>query len=128
MSRLLGDDLILSTQDPVELDHHSEPEPDLAILKYRSDLYTQSHPKASDVSLIIEVADSTLEKDQKIKLPLYAAAAIQEVWIINLQDQQIEVSTEPSKEGYRNCHIYRSRDSIQNDLIGELAVSEVLIS
>ncbi|MBX2873051.1 MAG: Uma2 family endonuclease [Saprospiraceae bacterium] len=128
LSRLLGEDAILSVQDTVELNQHSEPEPDLAILRYRKDLYTQAHPKPEDVFLIIEVADSTLEKDQKIKLPLYAATGIEEVWIINLQDNQVEVSTEPSDLGYRNCHIYRKGDAISNHLIGELAVSDVLIA
>ncbi len=128
LSRILGEDTILSVQDPVELNQHSEPEPDLAILRYRKDLYTQAHPKPEDILIIIEVSDSTLEKDQKIKLPLYAATGIEEVWIINLQDKQLEVSTEPSEQGYRNCHIYRAGDIIRHNSIGELAVSDILIT
>lgn len=126
--KILGDDFIVSTQNPVELNHNSEPEPDLAILKYQNDLYTKSHPKPIDVVLIVEVADTSLEKDREIKLPLYAAAGIAEAWIVNLQDQQIEVSTQPSEKGYSNRHIYRIGDTIQHELIGKLAVSEVLIT
>jgi len=128
LSPLLGEDYIVSVQDPVELDRYSEPEPDLAILKYRKDLYTQSHPKPSDVLLIIEVADSSLEKDREIKLPLYAAAGIEEAWTINLQDQQIEVNTEPTAKGYSNKHIYRKGDIITHSLIGKLEVDRVLIT
>ena len=128
LGKILGDNFIISAQNPVELSQNSEPEPDLAVLKYRDDLYTKSHPQPADVLLVIEVADSSLDKDREIKLPLYAAAGIEEVWIVNLQDQQIEVSTEPSDQGYSNCHIYRKGDTIQHDLIGALAVSDVLIS
>ncbi|GJM33927.1 MAG: hypothetical protein DHS20C18_29280 [Saprospiraceae bacterium] len=111
----------------IELNQSSEPEPDLAILKYCDDLYTKSHPKPSDVLLIIEVADTFLEKDRAIKLPLYAAAEIREVWIINLEEQQIEVSTEPGEKGFSNLHIYRKGEIVEHALIGELIVSEVLI-
>lgn len=125
---LLGSDVIISVQDPIELNHYSEPKPDLAVLKYRDDLYIKSHPQPTDVLLIIEVAESTLEKDRKIKLPLYAAAGITETWIVNLEGQQIEVSKEPSKKSYSNCHIYRKEDTIQHELLGALAVNKVLIA
>ncbi|GJM33162.1 MAG: hypothetical protein DHS20C18_21630 [Saprospiraceae bacterium] len=128
LSEILDNDVIISVQDPVELNQYSEPEPDLAILKYRDDLYTKSHPKPADVLLVIEVADTSLEKDRAIKLPLYAAAGIREVWIINLEEQQIEVSTEPGEKGYSNLHIYRKGEIVEHALIGELNVSEVLIT
>lgn len=128
LGKLLGDDVVISVQDPVELGIYSEPEPDLAILKYREDLYIHSHPQPSDVLLIIEVADSSLEKDREIKLPLYAAAGIGETWIVNLRDQQIEVSTEPTSKGYSNNHIYRKGDTIEYGLIPVLAVSKVFIA
>ena len=54
------------------------------------------HPRPADVFLLVEVADSTLTKDRTMKLPLYAAHDIPELWIVNLVDQQIEVYTEAS--------------------------------
>lgn len=128
LGKKLGDDFIISIHHPVELNRNSEPEPDLMILNHREDFFTKSHPQPADVILLIEVADSTLEKDRKIKLPLYAAAGITETWIVNLQDQQIEVSTEPSEKGYSNCHIYRKGDTILHELLEEVAVSEVLVA
>lgn len=118
LGKILGDDFIISIHHPVELNRYSEPEPDLMILNHREDFFTKSHPQPDDVILLIEVADSSQEKDREIKLPLYAAAGIEEVWIVNLQDQQIEVSTEPNEKGYSNIHIYRKGDRIQHELIG----------
>ena len=57
-------------------------------------------PDLADVYLLVEVSDSTLIKDRTIKLPLYAAHGIPELWIVNLVDQQIEVYTEPHGEEY----------------------------
>ncbi len=61
---------ILGVQDPVRLDEHSEPEPDIALLKRRDDDYARSHPTPEDVFLIIEVAETFAEYDRRIKLPL----------------------------------------------------------
>ncbi len=127
-SKLLHNDFIVSIQDPVELNKLSEPEPDLAILKFREDIYTQNNPKPSDVLLIVEVADSSLENDRSVKLPLYAQAGIPETWIVNLQDQQIEVSTEPSEKGYANVHIYRPGDKIEHPLLNiAIVVNDVFV-
>src|SRR5712672_3653961 len=48
---------IIAVQDPVHLDHHSEPQPDLMLLKPASDFYRKRHPKPEDVFLLIEVSD-----------------------------------------------------------------------
>jgi Uma2 family endonuclease len=83
-SRLVGDESIISVQDPIALDDFSEPEPDIALLKPRADLYRKAHPAATDVYLIVEVADTSLRFDRERKIPLYAAAGIPEVWLIDL--------------------------------------------
>ena len=124
----LTEDFILDVQNPVELSEYSEPEPDLAILKFKADFYSSAHPKPEDVELLIEVADSTLQKDRKVKLPLYAEAGIKEVWIVNLKEQQIEVSTEPHQLGYSNLHTYRKGDQIQHAILGIVVVDDILIS
>jgi Uma2 family endonuclease len=58
------------------------------------------HPRPADVYLLVEVSDSTLGKDRTVKLPLYAAYGIPELWIVNLVDKQIEVYTEPHGNEY----------------------------
>jgi Uma2 family endonuclease len=81
---------IIATQNPVLLNNNSEPQPDLAILRYRQDFYSLAHPTPDDVLLIIEVSDSTLKFDREVKVPLYASEGIVEIWIVNLQDQVVE--------------------------------------
>ena len=58
------------------------------------------HPRPADVYLLVEVSDTTLAKDRGVKLPLYAAHDIPEVWIVNLVDRQIEVYTNPHGEEF----------------------------
>jgi Uma2 family endonuclease len=123
---ILDKNHIISVQDPIHIDDRSEPEPDIAILQYREDYYTQSHPTPKETLLVIEVANSSLEKDQKVKLPLYAKAGIPEVWIVNLQDHQLEQYREPSEKGYSSIRILRSKDSVENGVIGSLEVEKVL--
>src|SRR5262249_33176437 len=93
---------IVSTQDPLHLDDHSEPQPDLMLLKPRDDEYTTRHPQPDDVYLLIEVSDSTIEYDRTEKLSAYGRAGIPEVWIVNLNELTIEVYREPHFAGYDN--------------------------
>jgi Uma2 family endonuclease len=84
-------------QNPVHLSDRSEPQPDLALVKRPSSRYLSCHPTAADIFLLIEVSDSTLNYDHEIKIPLYAKAAIPEVWIVNLESEMIEVYRQPNK-------------------------------
>lgn len=69
LSHWLGKDYIIHVQNPLEIDKFTEPEPDVMVLKFREDFYIKSHPKPEDTLLLIEVADSSLEKDRAVKLP-----------------------------------------------------------
>jgi Uma2 family endonuclease len=86
---------ILAVGDPVRLDDYSEPQPDIMLVKPSADFYQERHPQPSDVYLLIEVADTSLERDLNEKLPVYARSGIQEVWIVNLNEQTIEVYRQP---------------------------------
>ena len=94
------DRFIVAVQDPVRLNDLSEPQPDLMLLRPRSDDYGDGHPGPEDVFLLIEVADSTLEFDRTEKIPAYGASGISEVWLVNLPEQKIEVYREPHFTGY----------------------------
>ncbi|MCR9050559.1 MAG: Uma2 family endonuclease [Phaeodactylibacter xiamenensis] len=117
---------VFTAQNPIHLDDYSEPEPDISILQYRSDLYKRSHPTAEETVVLIEVADSSLEKDRDIKLPLYASHGIPEVWIVNLQDKQIERYCSPGPKGYTDIHIFLPGDEIATDFMKAVEVSAVL--
>ncbi|QEP42901.1 Uma2 family endonuclease [Ectothiorhodospiraceae bacterium BW-2] len=99
---------IVTVQDPLRLDAHSEPEPDLMLLRYRDDFYSHAHPTAADVLLLIEVADSTLRYEREVKLPLYAQHGVSEVWIINLEAAQLECYREVDStlKSYRQIERY----------------------
>jgi Uma2 family endonuclease len=51
------------------------------------------------VLLVVEVADSSLRLDAEVKLPLYARAAVPEVWIFDLSRERLLLSSEPQRNG-----------------------------
>lgn len=108
--RLSGERWLVWPQNPVTLDEHSEPQPDVVLLKPSADDYTSHSPTPEDVFLLIEVADSSLTVDRQNKLPLYANAGIREVWIVNLLERVIEIYREPNSNGYVSKKILRAGD------------------
>ncbi|MDP5170896.1 MAG: Uma2 family endonuclease [Bacteroidia bacterium] len=127
LHHLLQGKAMVSTQNPIAIPHFSEPEPDIALLKPRADYYAENHPLPADVFLVIEVADSSLEKDREVKLPIYAAAGIPAYWIVNLSDQQIEVFESPANGVYKAHTIATIRDLVELPSLGiEIAVNKVI--
>jgi Uma2 family endonuclease len=100
LNKLLGDNATIGVQDPVILDDLSEPEPDLSILEFREDFYHNAYPQPHEVVLTIEVSDSSLYYDWNTKLPIYAKAGIPECWMVNLEDEQIEIHKKPMQGDY----------------------------
>ena len=92
----------------------SQPEPDFSVVREVADDYTSRHPTAGDTGLLVEVADSSLLRDQRDKARIYARADIATYWIVNLQDRRIEVYTQPS--GPTAAPAY---GSVQNYLPGD---------
>jgi Uma2 family endonuclease len=103
---------IIYVQSSLRLDSHSEPQPDLVLLKPRSDFYEAELPKPSDVLLIIEVADSSISYDRDVKVPLYAEAGIEEFWLVDINNRILTSYTSPAPDGYAKSHRFRSGDSI----------------
>jgi len=108
----LGGAAQVSAQNPVLLDDYSQPEPDVALLKPRSDFYSKEHPAARDVLLIVEVADTSVEYDRQVKAPLYARAGVVEMWLVNLHADVLEVYTRPENGTYRDRKEFARGDSI----------------
>jgi Uma2 family endonuclease len=109
---LLGPRGLVSPQNPVVLDRHAEPQPDLAVLKPRTGCYRDAHPAPQDVWLLIEVADTTLEYDRAEKLPLYAEAGIAEVWLVNLPADAVEVHRQPRDGRYPGARTARRGETV----------------
>ena len=119
---------IVRVQNPVQLDDYSEPQPDIAVLKCRDDFYRHAHPRPEDVLLVIEVSDSTLEYDRKVKVPLYARAGIPEAWVVNLPEECIEVYSDPAGGEYQTVRSYARGRRLQSHTLASLRllVSKVL--
>lgn len=111
-SNVLGDLAIISVQNPVVLNEFSEPEPDLAILKWRDDFYSQFHPGPPDILLVIEIAETSVAYEREVKLPVYARSGVPEVWLADIAAETVTAHAEPANGVYRNVRTYRRGDSI----------------
>ena len=77
----------------------------------------------------MEVADSSVLFDKRIKLPRYAAAGIPEVWIVNIPEERIEVYGRPSSSGYavsRLLSAFDLADAERVSALGRIPVEELL--
>jgi Uma2 family endonuclease len=110
-------------QNPLRLDEYSEPQPDLAILKPRATHYRTSKPAPGDVLVVIEVSDSTLEYDRKVKMPLYAGAGIPEAWLVNLPEECVEVYSDPAGGEYQSVRSYARGEVVRSRSLAALRVS-----
>ena len=107
---------------------NSRPEPDVTLLRWRDDYYANARPTPQDVLLVIEVAESSVQRDRTVKGPLYAEAGIPEYWIVNLQDSVIEVYSDPIEGAYKQTSKAKRGDTLPlpADLGGAVQVSEIL--
>ena len=97
----LADRARVDVQSSFAAPDESEPEPDLLVAPLGD--YLDAPPDKA--WLIVEVADSSLERD-RAKARLYAAAGVTEYWIINLLDKHVEVHREPQAGGYARVTSY----------------------
>jgi Uma2 family endonuclease len=110
---LLADQSVfVSTQDPIQLDDFSEPEPDLAIVRGTALDYVDHHPRSQEIYLVLEVADSTLKQDCEIKAQLYAQAEITDYWVVDLPNRQLHIFQNPTPKGYTSHLILTEPNSI----------------
>ena len=108
----VGERALVNVQNPVEISKLSEPEPDLSLLEPRESFYADRNPRPEEVLLLIEVAVTSYDFDRRVKLPLYAAAGIREVWIIALEQSVVEVHRDPAEGSYRSQRSLRRGDTL----------------
>lgn len=133
MERAVPDGWYVDSQEPVTLPT-SEPEPDVVVVRGDPAQYPDAPPGPSDVALIVEVADTTLHRDQTTKKRLYAQAGMTIYWIVNLVEQRIEVYREPSgpelQPDYRQRQCYGLGDEvplvIDDREVARLAAADLL--
>ncbi len=124
----LGKRALIWSQNPIVLNDFSEPQPDVTLLKRRDDFYRTISATANDVLLAMEVADSTVKYDRDIKFPKYAANGIPEAWLIDLENDRIEIHTQPTQNGYRLVKILHRGDLAESTVFAEIkiAVDDIL--
>ncbi len=108
----LDDRAMVSAQNSIRLQNNSEPQPDIAILKWRDDSYEEGLPTSEDVLLIIEVSDSTIAYDRTVKSLLYAANGIPEMWLFDVNNKIVEGYSQPSASGYKRMQRYEQNDTL----------------
>lgn len=124
LQRALGDRAHVRAQFPLAASDGSEPEPDVAVVPPGD--YFHGHP--SEAYLVIEVADSSLQKDRTIKARLYAEMAVPDYWIVNLLDGVIEIHSEPSGGAYQQVATRGAGDALRVDAFPDvvIAVTDIL--
>lgn len=117
LQQIFGDGFIVTVQLPVKLPHLSEPEPDVAVVSGTVHDYEEELP--STAVLVVEISDTTLRLDRTTKASLYAAAGIEEYWIVNLKARQLEVHRAPVEQakqkfgwGYHEKIEFKESDSV----------------
>jgi Uma2 family endonuclease len=104
--RKLGDHVEIAPQIPLDVaEGETRPLPDFIVIDIKK--YEKRKPVPSDVLLLIEISDSTLNKDRNRKSLVYARNGILEYWIVNLKDQQLEVFRHPENGVYPKPDIYK---------------------
>ena len=121
LEELLADKAEVRFNGPITLTD-SEPEPDIAIVKLPELAYDNRHPQPEDIFWVIEVAKTSLKKDLELKSTIYAAAHIQEYWILDLSAKQIIVMRNPQNE------IYTQQQVITGGIITSLAFPNIQVS
>jgi len=122
-ARGVGDRAVVSIQNPSSMDQYNEPQPDVVLIRPREGFYGMGRPAPEDVLLLIEVSDSTLRFDQKVKLPVYARNGIRELWIVNLNADAIHVYRKPKGNTYSSVEIRGRGEVVSPEAFPEFVVN-----
>ena len=121
--RQFAEKSIIRVQNPVHLGERSEPQPDLALLRSRPDFYAKAHPGPEDILLLVEVAETSVELDRDVKLPLYARAGVPEVWLVDLPGERIEVYRKPTPQGYQEVRQVRRGERVASQAFPDIGLA-----
>jgi Uma2 family endonuclease len=101
-----GERAIVWVQNPLALPRQvSECQPDLALLRPRPDFYRAKQVEPGDTFLVLEVMDSSVAYDRRVKLPIYARGRVPEAWLVDVNKGTVEVHRRPAAAGYRHRRV-----------------------
>jgi Uma2 family endonuclease len=113
----------IRVQGPLRLNDRAEPQPDLVVLRPRADSYREADAGPADALLVIEVADTTVDYDQRVKVPLYAEAGIPEVWVADVNAESVTVYRQPGPQGYAQVLVATGDDPLSPLAFPDLVVT-----
>ena len=90
----------------------NEPQPDLMVLRRPIISFLTIRPRAADVALLIEVADSSLAFDAIVKAGLYARAGIADYWVVDINARRLLVFRNPEVGQYRTATTHAADESV----------------
>ena len=108
----------VGVQNPIGISEISEPEPDLVL--YDPNVPTDRHPGPNDLFLVVEVADSSVEYDCDVKGRAYGEAGIPEYWVVDLENELVEVFRRPEADGYAERIRHRRGDDLSITALPDL--------
>jgi Uma2 family endonuclease len=119
---------IVRVQGSVVLDLYDAPQPDVAVLRPKTDFYLSGHPNPTDILLLIEVAASSLDYDREVKAPLYASKGVAEYWLVDVNEEVISRYMNPAAGVYQTVAHHRRGESIAPSLLPDcvLEIDELL--
>jgi hypothetical protein len=118
----------VETQQPLVCTESHVPQPDFMVLRGRLEDYSDL-PTAADAFCVVEVADSSYERDSGEKLTGYALAGIQQYIILNLRTKKAEVRTGPDMAaGIYGAPVEVALAEVVKLRVGENEWFEVLLS
>ena len=103
----------IRVQSPICLDETTELEPDVCVLRRRDDAYSECLPQPEDVLLVIEVSDTSLDHDRRVKAHLYSRQGIRQFWLLDLASRAVEVYRAPGPRGYEERSAHGGRDRLK---------------
>ncbi|HVE88467.1 MAG TPA: Uma2 family endonuclease, partial [Burkholderiaceae bacterium] len=112
LSEAIGDRAIVSSRQAIRLDGMTEFKPDLAVCKPRGGLYAAALPTGADTLLVVEIADTTLDYDVRVKGPLYARHGVPEYWILDLPARSLRRFRKPRGDKYSDVSAFETPDII----------------
>ena len=112
LTRMIGWQLFVRSEAPIQLNDRSEPEPDITVVRLDPLAYSTHHPTPKDVLLLIEVADSSFKHDLEVKAPTYAAAGIVDYWILDVIERELHVFRQPLGDRYQSHSVLAATLSI----------------
>lgn len=110
----LPDSARLFVEPTLTLSEDTALEPDLAVWRKGG---LSREMRGPDMLLIVEVADSSLGYDLKVKSRLYARHGVREYWVVDATRDTVRVHREPTLDGYADVNEFAGDEPVTASLL-----------